>query len=145
MSARIRGASTELAALGEETDQYTESTSKLRDLILSLTGFDIMLDENVHRQMIGYCDALGCDYGMVTNGEEMLCYHFNQETNEYDSIENLPDYFNLIKGEYVKIPDEAPLPRLRHDEIEKNWDAYLGADMGEGTPKALLVNIRCFV
>lgn len=36
----------------------------------------------------------------------------------------------MIKGEYVKIPDEAPLPRLRHDEIEKNWDAYLGADMG---------------
>ena len=46
MSARIRGASTELDQLGEETDEYTQSTSKLRDLVMGLTGFDIMLDEN---------------------------------------------------------------------------------------------------
>lgn len=121
-------------------DKYDPEKNELHPLcVIECKARHIMLDENVHRQMIGYCDALGCDYGMVTNGEETFCYHFNQETNEYDSIENLPDYFNLIKGEYVKIPDEAPLPRLRHDEIEKNWDAYLGADMGEGTPKALLV------
>ena len=68
----------------------------------------------------------------------IICNRTNIKV-EFDSIENLPDYFNLIKGEYVKIPADAPLPRLRHDEIEKNWDAYLGADMGEGTPKALLV------
>ena len=112
-------------------DKYDPEKNELHPLcVIECKARHIMLDENVHRQMIRYCDALGCDYGMVTNGEEMLCYHFNQETNEYDSIENLPDYFNLIKGEYVKIPDEAPLPRLRHDEIEKNWDAYLGADMG---------------
>lgn len=42
MSARIRGASTELSELGEETDEYTESTSKLQGLVKGLTGFDIM-------------------------------------------------------------------------------------------------------
>jgi len=42
LSARIRGSKTELEELGEETDKYTETTSNLRGLIKSLTGFDIM-------------------------------------------------------------------------------------------------------
>lgn len=46
LSARIRGASTELQELNEEEDQFTQTTSKLRDLVKSLTGFDIMKDED---------------------------------------------------------------------------------------------------
>lgn len=42
MSARIRGAKTELEELGEEEDEYTKTTSKLRDSIKGLTGFDIL-------------------------------------------------------------------------------------------------------
>lgn len=45
MSARIRGAQTELQELGEEEDQYTKSTSKMRESIKAMTGFDIMKDE----------------------------------------------------------------------------------------------------
>lgn len=44
LSARIRGAKTELAQLGEEEDSYVNSTSKLRQSILDLTGVDIMAD-----------------------------------------------------------------------------------------------------
>ena len=42
LSARIRGAKTELAELDEEEDEFTETTSKLRDLVMGLTGFDIL-------------------------------------------------------------------------------------------------------
>lgn len=42
LSARIRGATTELEDLGEETDEYTQTTSKLQGLVKSLTGFDIL-------------------------------------------------------------------------------------------------------
>lgn len=45
MSARIRGAKTELEELGEETDAYTESTSKLQGLVKGLTGFDILEED----------------------------------------------------------------------------------------------------
>ena len=46
MSARIRGADTELKELGEDADEFTETTSKLRGLVMGLTGFDIMKDKN---------------------------------------------------------------------------------------------------
>ena len=42
LSARIRGATTELQDLGEEEDEFTQTTSKLQSLVKSLTGFDIL-------------------------------------------------------------------------------------------------------
>jgi len=45
MSARIRGAKTELEDLGEEEDQFTKTTSKLRGLVMGLTGFDILEED----------------------------------------------------------------------------------------------------
>lgn len=45
LSARIRGASIELEDLGEEQDDYTKSTAKLRDLVKGTTGFDILEED----------------------------------------------------------------------------------------------------
>lgn len=45
LSARIRGATTELEDLGEEEDEFTQTTSKLQGLVKSLTGFDILEDD----------------------------------------------------------------------------------------------------
>lgn len=46
VSMRIRGAKTELEAMGEDTDGMVESTSKLRAQIKAMTGFDIMANAN---------------------------------------------------------------------------------------------------
>ena len=46
LSARLRGAKTELEELGFEEEELAVTTSKLRDTILSMTGFDIMEDED---------------------------------------------------------------------------------------------------
>ena len=51
LSARIRGASTELAELDEEEDEFTQTTSKLQKLVKSLTGFDIMKDANTFKDI----------------------------------------------------------------------------------------------
>lgn len=51
VSARIRGAKTELLEMGEETEGMVESTSKLRALVKGITGFDIMEDENTFKDI----------------------------------------------------------------------------------------------
>lgn len=51
VSARLRGAKTELSEMGEETEGMVESTSKLRSLIKGITGFDIMEDENTFKDI----------------------------------------------------------------------------------------------
>lgn len=42
VSARLRGAKTEIQEMGEDTDGMVESTSKLQSLIKGMTGFDIL-------------------------------------------------------------------------------------------------------
>lgn len=70
LSARIRGAETELQNLGEETDEYTKTTSKLRDLIKSLTGFDIMEDENTFKSIYNILLGIGKEWNNLTDLEQ---------------------------------------------------------------------------
>ena len=49
ISMRIRGAKTELEEAGLETDGMVESTAKLREEIMALSGVDIMLDKNTFK------------------------------------------------------------------------------------------------
>lgn len=70
LSARIRGASTELSELNEETDEYTESTSKLRDLVKGLTGFDIMEDKNTFKDIYEIILGIGEAWDNLTDIEQ---------------------------------------------------------------------------
>lgn len=70
MSARIRSATTELSELGEETDEYTESTSKLRDLVKGLTGFDIMADEDTFKDIYEIILGIGKEWSNLTDLEQ---------------------------------------------------------------------------
>ena len=51
VSARIRGATTELEEMGEETDGLAQGLSKYREEIKALSGVDIMKDENTYKDM----------------------------------------------------------------------------------------------
>ena len=51
VSARIRGAKTELEELGEYTDDLADGLSKYRNEIVSLSGVDIMKNENEYKDM----------------------------------------------------------------------------------------------
>ena len=51
VSARIRGATTELEEMSEETDGLAQGLSKYREEIKALSGVDIMKDENTYKDM----------------------------------------------------------------------------------------------
>ena len=70
MSARIRGAETELQQLNEETDEYTKTTSKLRDLVMGLTGFDIMEDEDTFKDIYEIILGIGQEWQNLTDAEQ---------------------------------------------------------------------------
>lgn len=62
VSARIRGAKTELEDMGEDTEGMIESTSKLRDLVKGMTGFDIMEDENTFKSIYDIIIGIGKEW-----------------------------------------------------------------------------------
>ena len=70
LSARIRGAKTELEELGEEEDEFTKTTSKLRGLVKSLTGFDIMEDEDTFKDIYDIILGIGKEWSKLTDIEQ---------------------------------------------------------------------------
>lgn len=70
VSARIRGAKQELIEMGENTNGMVESTSKLRDQIKALTGFDIMEDENTYKNIMDIIIGIGDAWEDLTDLEQ---------------------------------------------------------------------------
>lgn len=67
VSARIRGADTELEEMGEDTEDLIKSTSELRDLIKSMTGFDIMEDEDTFKSIKDIVVGIGKEWDNLTD------------------------------------------------------------------------------
>ena len=59
---RIRGAKTEMESLGLETDGMVESTAKMREEILALTGVDIMENANTFKSTYQIMDELAAKW-----------------------------------------------------------------------------------
>ena len=67
ISMRIRGAKTELEEAGESTDGMADSTAKLRQEILALSGVDIMLNDNTFKSTYQIMDELSQKWENLTD------------------------------------------------------------------------------
>ena len=83
---RIRGAKTELEAAGEDVEGMAESTAKLREEILALSGVDIMLDENTFKSTYQIMDELSVKWKDLTDIQQAKC---------------LPDYAEMYGIEHI--------------------------------------------
>ena len=64
---RIRGASTEMEQLGLDTEGMVESTAKLQEEILALTGVDIMQDKDTFKSTYQILDELAAKWQDLTD------------------------------------------------------------------------------
>lgn len=67
ISMRIRGAKTELEEAGLETEGMVESTAKLREEIMALSGVDIMLDDNTFKSTYQILEELAGKWQDLTD------------------------------------------------------------------------------
>ena len=68
LSARIRGAKTELEELGVEEGEFTTTTSKLRDKVKALTGFDIVKEDGkTYKDIYDILIGIGKEWNNLTD------------------------------------------------------------------------------
>lgn len=70
LSLRLRGAKAELEDMQEDTDGLCDSTSKLREQIMSLTGVDIMLDDNTFKSTTDIIKELGAVWDKLSDSSQ---------------------------------------------------------------------------
>lgn len=77
----------------------------------------VILGDSTSLQLVEYCNLLGSDYAMMVNDFECFTYHYDEQRNEYVQINGLPEYEELIRGNFsVFDPGEFP-QRIPHEEI----------------------------
>lgn len=73
ISMRIRGAKTELEDMGEDADGMVESTAKLREEIMALSGVDIMKDNKTFKSTYQILDELSQKWKDLTDIQQAKC------------------------------------------------------------------------
>ena len=88
-------------------------------VVIECKAPDVAISNKVGIQITEYCNLLGCDYAMMINGNEYFSYHYEEDTNQYLQIENLPKYEAILKGKYIKTEIGELPPRIKHDKISE--------------------------
>ena len=96
MSLRIRGAASDLKELGESTEGMITSTSKLRDEIKSLTGVDIMLDEETFKSTAEIIKELGAVWEDLSDITQANVLERLAGKNRASTVAGLLENYELI-------------------------------------------------
>jgi len=111
-------------------------------LIVECKAPEVYLDQKAHEQVFDYCDALGVDYAMVCNGYEMYCYKYSEIKSEYEELNVIPKYEEMLDGKgEIKVREELP-SRIPFERIEQHLkevfaqfpEDYFGDDISKSTP-----------
>ena len=129
--------------------QYNkEENIKCPIAVIECKATGILLGEKATYQAIEYADKLLCDYVMITDSVEMYCYKYKSETDKYFEITNLPQYTEMLSGEYEELPLSELPERIPFDELKDSLNVY-SLHIGENTPvqKAVpaLNLLECFL
>lgn len=98
ISLRIRGATTELSDAGLDMEGMAESTAKLRDEILALSGVDIMLDDETFKSTYDIIDELSQKWNDLSDIQQASITSLIAGTRQGNVISALMDNFDIARN-----------------------------------------------
>ncbi len=101
VSARIRGASTELETMGEDTDNVVTSSSKLQNIVQSMTGFDIMeSDGKTFKNMYDIIVGIGEVWDSLSDIDQAALLETLAGKNQANALAAALNNVDMIKEAY---------------------------------------------
>ena len=108
----------------------------------------VQISSNTIEQCCRYTDALGIDYAFVTNGVEMLAFHYNEKDDQYIQLATVPTYQQMLDGktnDYVPMepPKRLSMSEMQQPEFQQRYiDSYIIGE--ESTPNVIAHCINLF-
>ena len=120
LSARIRGATTELEELGEEGDEFTETTSKLQGLIKSLTGFDILeSDQKTFKSIYDILIGIGKEWKNLDDIEQASLGEALAGKRNANTLYAVLDNIDTLEAAYQKAEESAGSAQREQENYQK--------------------------
>lgn len=105
VSARLRGADTELKEMGEDTDGLVKSTSKLRELVKGITGFDIMEDENTFKDIYEIVLGIGKEWQSLNDIDRAALLEALSGKQQSNALAATLNNVNILEKAYKEATD----------------------------------------
>ncbi len=125
ISMRIRGAKTELEEAGLETDGMAESTAKLREEILALSGVDIMLNENTFKSTYDIMDELADKWKDLTDIQQASITELIAGKRQGNVVSSLMSNFDIARDVLKTSANSDGSSTKEHEKYMDSLEAKL--------------------
>lgn len=123
ISMRIRGAKTELEEAGLETDGMVESTAKLREEIMALSGVDIMEDENTFKSTYDIMDELAQKWQDFTDIQQASITELIAGKRQGNIVSSLMENFDIARKALQTSLDSEGSAMAEHEKWMESLEA----------------------
>lgn len=125
VSARLRGSSTELEDMGEDTDGLVKSTSLLQDKVKAITGFDIMeTDGETYKSIYDIVVGIGEVWEELSDIDQAALLEILAGKNQSNALAAALNNVDIIKSAYQTAEYESEGSAVA--ENEKYMDSIEG-------------------
>lgn len=118
-----RMAKADLEEMGESTEGLADSSSKMREELLALTGVDIMLDENTFKSTAQIIQEIGENWSKMTDVSQAATLEKLAGKNRASTVAGLIENYETI-AEVIEVAQNAEGSAL--EENEKYLDSIDG-------------------
>ena len=126
VSARIRGAESELKEMGEDTDGMVESTSKLQALIKGMTGFDIMeSDGKTFKDIYDIVIGIGEKWNDLNDIDRASLLEKLAGKNQSNALAAAFSQVDILKKAYDEATNAEGSAREENEEYSKSIQASI--------------------
>lgn len=153
---RIRGAETELEEAGLDTEGMAESTAKLREEILALSGVDIMLDDDTFKSTYQIMDELSTKWKDLTDIQQASITELVAGKHQGNVMSSLMQNFDIARqaldvslnsegsamAEHDKWMDSI---QARVNQLKAAWEGLSQSFMGSDFLKGSISGLTSFV
>ena len=156
ISMRIRGAKTELEEAGLETDGMVESTAKLREEIMALSGIDIMLDENTFKSTYQILQELSNKWQDLTDIQQASITELIAGKRQGNIISSLMNNFDIAEDALKTSQESAGSAMEEHSkwmesleakiqQLQASWQSLSQSFLSSDFLKVLIESLTTFV
>lgn len=126
VSARIRGADTELKEMGEDTDGMVTSSSKLQALIKGMTGFDIMeSDGKTFKDVYDIIIGIGEKWNDLSDINRASLLEKLAGKNQSNALAAAISQVDVLKKSYEEATNAEGSAREENEEYAKSIQASI--------------------
>ena len=127
----------------------TDKTLMLPIAIVECKAPEVYLDEKAINQLLDYCDLIGANYGVLTNGVHSFFYKYDEATCQYIMLSEFPLYTDMLSGKFTireteEVPSIIPFQKIRNyleEEFSAKEEEDYGADISKLTPINIAVPV----